>query len=134
FLGAAIVPRVLARTSETFVLRSVLIGLPAPMFLIAVATNFWASAAGQFGFGVLEIAWGIVAVSYRQEVVPSELLGRVNAVYRMLAWGSIPVGAFLAGLFAELMGITVAYLSLTAILCTGWLVSLTIRSEILERE
>ncbi|HEY7593596.1 MAG TPA: MFS transporter [Actinophytocola sp.] len=134
FLGAAIVPRILGRTSETFVLRSVLLALPAPMLLIALTTDFWPSAAGQLGFGVLEIAWGIVAVSYRQEVVPAGLLGRVNAMYRMMAWGSVPIGAFLAGVFAELMGIMGAYLALTAILCTGWLVSLTIRPEILDRE
>jgi hypothetical protein len=133
-VGAVVVPPVLARTSESFVLRFVLIVLPVPMFVIAVATDFWVAAGAQFVIGALEIAWGIIAVSYRQEVVPYELLGRVNAIYRMMAWGSIPVGALLAGALAELTNVSGAYLCLTVVLCAGWLVSMTIRPDVLDAE
>jgi MFS family permease len=133
-LGALVVPRALARTSETFVLRFALVAMPLPMFVLALATEYWLAAVAQFVWGALEITWGIVAVSYRQEVVPYELLGRVNAVYRMMAWGSIPIGGLLTGLLGELVGIAGAYLALTAILCSGWLVSLMIRPEVLDLE
>jgi MFS family permease len=132
--GAVVVPLALARTSETFVLRFVLITLPVPMFAIAVTTSFWIAAGAQLFIGALEIAWGIVAVSYRQEVVPYELLGRVNAIYRMMAWGSIPVGALLAGALAELTNVSGAYLCVTAILCAGWIVSTKIRPEVLDAD
>jgi MFS family permease len=132
--GAVVVPLALARTSETFVLRFVLITLPVPMFAIAVTTSFWVAAGAQLFIGALEIAWGIVAVSYRQEVVPYELLGRVNAIYRMMAWGSIPVGALLAGALAELTNVSGAYLCVTAILCAGWIVSTKIRPEVLDAD
>lgn len=43
------------------------------------------------------ITWNIVSVSTRQRLIPAELLGRVNSLYRLLAWGMIPLGTFLAG-------------------------------------
>lgn len=134
FLGAAATPRALARTGESRVLRSVLITMPVPMLLLAVATSFWLAAAAQVAVGALETAWGIVTVSFRQEVAPRHLLGRVNAVYRMIAWGSIPIGAFFAGVVAQLIGIRATYLTLTAVLCTGWLVSFAIRPRLFEHE
>lgn len=133
-LGALVAPRALARTGETFVLRFVLVAMPAPMFVLALATEYWLAALALFVLGALEITWGIVAVSYRQEVVPFELLGRVNTVYRMMAWGSIPIGGLLAGVLGEFRGMPGAYLALTAVLCFGWLVSVTIRPEVLDLE
>lgn len=41
--------------------------------------------------------WNIVSVSTRQRLVPDALRGRVNSLYRLLAWGMMPVGALLAG-------------------------------------
>lgn len=42
--------------------------------------------------------WNVLTVSLRQRIIPSELLGRVNSVYRFLGLGMIPIGAFLGGL------------------------------------
>ena len=41
--------------------------------------------------------WNVLAVSIRQEIIPDKLLGRVNSVYRLLALGSVPIGALLGG-------------------------------------
>jgi MFS family permease len=46
----------------------------------------------------LSTLWNVITVSFRQTVIPDELLGRVNSVYRFFAWGSIPVGSALGGL------------------------------------
>ena len=43
------------------------------------------------------VLWNVITVSLRQTVIPDELLGRVNSVYRFFAWGMIPIGAFAAG-------------------------------------
>jgi hypothetical protein len=51
----------------------------------------------------------VVSVSLRQQVVPAELLGRVNSVYRMLAWGLMPLGALAGGLVAHTFGVRAAY-------------------------
>lgn len=51
------------------------------------------------------LAWNVIVVSLRQRIVPDHLLGRINASYRLLAWGSMPIGAAVGGLLADLFGI-----------------------------
>lgn len=46
--------------------------------------------------------WNVITVSLRQAIIPDELLGRVNSVYRFFAWGAMPVGAVLTGLIVTL--------------------------------
>jgi len=59
--------------------------------------------------GFVTTLWNIVTVSLRQHIVPSELLGRVNSVYRMLGWGLIPLGALTGGLVAHVFGLRAPY-------------------------
>lgn len=54
--------------------------------------------------GISGMIWNVITVSLRQAIVPDHLLGRVNAGYRLLAWGSMPIGAAVAGAGAELVG------------------------------
>ena len=53
-----------------------------------------ASFALMWFFGMV---WNVVTVSFRQRVIPPELLGRVNSIYRFFGWGSIPLGALFMG-------------------------------------
>jgi predicted MFS family arabinose efflux permease len=55
------------------------------------------------GFG--QMVWNVVAVTYRQTAVPDGMLGRVNSVYRLIAYGSFPLGALMGGLIAERAGL-----------------------------
>ena len=48
------------------------------------------------------IVWNTVSVSYRQRVIPDQLLGRVNSMYRLLAWGMMPLGLVLSGVIVRL--------------------------------
>jgi MFS family permease len=43
------------------------------------------------------VLWNVVTVSYRQRLIPAELLGRVNSIYRFFAWGTVPIGAIVSG-------------------------------------
>jgi len=54
--------------------------------------------------------WNVVTVSLRQRIVPRELLGRVNSVYRMIGWGLFPVGAMAGGFVAKQIGLRAPYL------------------------
>ncbi|WP_052852446.1 MFS transporter [Streptomyces avicenniae] len=47
------------------------------------------------GFGI--VMWNVVTVSLRQTLIPDHLLGRVNSVYRLLGWGSMPLGMAAVG-------------------------------------
>ncbi|MFD0566125.1 MFS transporter [Kitasatospora saccharophila] len=51
------------------------------------------------------VQFSSVSLALRQSTIPKELLGRVTSVYRMLAWGSLPVGAMTAGLFVGWFGL-----------------------------
>ncbi|SCG57195.1 Predicted arabinose efflux permease, MFS family [Micromonospora echinaurantiaca] len=44
------------------------------------------------------------AVSLRQAAIPEDRRGRVNAAYRLISWGAIPVGAALGGALATQAG------------------------------
>lgn len=70
-------------------LSSLFIGLASSAVVVAVAI-----AVG----GMLSTIWNVLTVSYRQRIVPEEMLGRVNSIYRLLAWGPLPVGSLLGGL------------------------------------
>jgi MFS family permease len=65
--------------------------------------------------------WNIVTVSLRQRIVPGDLLGRVNSVYRMLGWGLMPAGALAGGLVAHVAGLRAPYI-IGGIVCAVTLV------------
>lgn len=53
--------------------------------------------------------WNVLAVSLRQQLVPSQLRGRVNSAYRMIGWGPIPLGALTGGVIASTLGYRAPY-------------------------
>ena len=48
--------------------------------------------------------FNVIALTLRQSVTPNHLLGRMNASYRLLLFGTIPLGALLGGALAGLFG------------------------------
>jgi MFS family permease len=61
--------------------------------------------------GFTATLWNVVTVSLRQRVIPGELLGRVNSVYRMLGWGTIPLGGLAGGFIAHFAGLRAPYIA-----------------------
>jgi MFS family permease len=60
--------------------------------------------------GVFIVVWNVITVTLRQRIVPDGLLGRVNAGYRLFAWGTQPIGALLGGVVGEVMGLQAVFL------------------------
>ena len=56
-------------------------------------------------FGVAFTVYSITQLSLRQAVTPDELLGRVNASWRVLVGGVIPFGAMIGGALGETIGL-----------------------------
>jgi len=82
------------------VAQNLAIGLTSSAVVVAIALI-------TLGLGVMW--WNVIAVSLRQSIVPDRLLGRVNSVYRLLAWGTMPVGAALGGFLGKAFGLRSAY-------------------------
>ena len=81
-----------ARTAQWMLATS------APAFaLMAMAPNAWLLGAVFAVFEFTGLTWNIMSVSYRQRSIPDAMLGRVNSLYRLLAWGMMPVGLLLSG-------------------------------------
>jgi MFS family permease len=55
--------------------------------------------------GIGEMCWDVITVSLRQRIVPEHLIGRVNAGYRLVAYGSMPIGAALGGVLGQTLGL-----------------------------
>ncbi|RYI00403.1 MAG: MFS transporter [Acetobacteraceae bacterium] len=70
-----------------------------PCFVaMALAPEAWSLGACFAAMEFSGFVWNVVSVSTRQRMIPDRLLGRVNSVYRLLAWGMMPVGLVLSGL------------------------------------
>jgi hypothetical protein len=50
-----------------------------------------------------------LTVSFRQAAIPSEILGRINGVYRLVGTGTAPVGALAAGALAKVTDVNLPF-------------------------
>lgn len=108
--GSLVVERIERRLGRSRLLLVSTVLLTITIAVPAVTTNAWIVGASFAisGFGI--VLWNVVTVSLRQRIVPDALLGRLNASYRLLAWGSQPVGALLGGLIGEALGLPAVFL------------------------
>nr|MDT0657969.1 MFS transporter [Micromonospora sp. DSM 115978] len=81
--------------------------------VLAVTTNPYAIGVVFFLSGVGIATWNVITVSLRQRITPDRLLGRLNSGYRMLAWGTMPLGAVTGGVLAELLGLRAVFVIMT---------------------
>lgn len=104
-LGGLLGPKVSEKIGSGRSLALALFVMPASTLLIGFTSQWyivWILVVVETFTAVL---WNVVTVSLRQSLIPSQLLGRVNSVYRFFAWGTIPIGTLLGGgLVAALEG------------------------------
>ena len=77
--------------------------IPAPAFVIG-------PIIGVLAFVVPTLS--VLVSTYELSLIPDRLLGRVESVILLLAWGSIPFGSLIAGSLLEWLGSTRAVLAL----------------------
>ena len=90
------------KESKTLIFAMFLFSLG--MFLPYLTRNPFivALAFATTSFG--SIVWNVQAVSIRQSIIPDNLLGRVNSVYRLLALGLTPLGSLFGGTIHSVFG------------------------------
>ncbi|MDX2967597.1 MFS transporter [Kribbella solani] len=128
--GAFLAPRLSRRFGIT-------VNLVGAMVIGSVATIVFglvpvfavvAGASIMLGFG--GTWWNVVSITLRQRIVPAELLGRVTAVYRMVAFCAAPVGAVGAGFLAHTTNLRTPYFALGVL----QLVATAVSAPLIRRE
>ncbi len=89
-----------------------LITLLLPLFI--VMSNFLWLAAIYGCISVVMSVYGVVQFSYRLALIPDELQGRVNSVFRLVVFGGDPIGLALTGVLLQTVGSVATVLILTA--------------------
>ena len=116
---------------RSIILSAFLFGLPtAGIYLAGGGMAMPILGLSFFVQGVGVVIYNVTQVSYRQSLVPRNLLGRMNATMRFIVTGAQPIGAFIGGVlgqaygFHEAIGISVVGTSLAFL----WVMFSPIRS------
>ena len=73
--------------------------------------EIWAVALSGIVMAIAGTTWNVITVSMRQRLIPPELFGRVNSVYRFIGTGSTAIGALIGGQIAFSFGLRATYLA-----------------------
>ncbi len=71
----------------------------------ALARDVYVMGACMAASAFSATVWNVATVSMRQRIIPDRIRGRVNSVYRLAGWGSMPVGAAIGGVIATNYGL-----------------------------
>jgi MFS family permease len=119
-------PRLLRHATPA---RITLLALPvsAVLGIVTPFTRWW--VLGGFAVFLWSCVYTLITVnsiSYRQQVTPEPLLGRVNTAGRMLSWGlGWTIGAFTAGALADVVGVRAAMSMLAGAAVVGCVIAWT---------
>lgn len=94
---------------RTLLMAGSFTGIAVLVFPFAVPrTAFLILAPAMLLLGIGNGLYDVAAISLRQAVTPAEIQGRMHATVRFLIWGTMPFGAFVGGVLAEVLGLRAA--------------------------
>ncbi|WP_042425025.1 MFS transporter [Streptacidiphilus anmyonensis] len=97
-------PALTARLGREAALVATAVLITVSETVLAAVPSAYAAGAALMVFACGTVTWNIVVVVLRQTLVPQHLLGRANSVYRLVAWGGLPIGAATGGFVAAAVG------------------------------
>jgi MFS family permease len=109
FVGSFISEWAEAKLGRSKALTLTIFGVALFVGAPAMTDNPYVLGPILFVGGILIVLWNVITVSLRQRISPNRLLGRVNSAYRLLAWGTMPLGAAVGGLLAQWLGLQVMF-------------------------
>lgn len=104
-LGALAVERLERHLGTRTLLATSTIAMAAVFAIPAAFANRYAAAGALFLAGISTAVFSVISLSLRQELVPEGMLGRVSASFRLIAYGTRPVGGILGGVVADAIGL-----------------------------
>jgi MFS family permease len=108
-VGALLADPIIRRLGRS---RSLFLGILGGVGTVGIAAVTTAPLVIATAFiigGITNALWNVVAVSLRQRITPDRILGRINSSYRLVAWGTRPLGAAAAGVLGELLGLRAVF-------------------------
>lgn len=96
-IGGLLGPRISERIGSGPSLTVTFVAGILTSLVIGLTSNWVVAFVGFAAFTFAATLWNVVTVSFRQTIIPDELLGRVNSVYRFFGWGMMPIGLALGG-------------------------------------
>jgi MFS family permease len=134
-LGSLLAPRIEARIGPRRTILGGLVTLSLSMLTPVVTAHPLPIAAMALVIGASGIVVNVASVSSRQRMVPAQLLGRVNAAFRLVVVGMMPLGAALGGLITSSFGLRVLFASAVGVqLAAIVLFQRHIRDEVLRAD
>jgi MFS family permease len=118
-IGSFLAPALTKRVDRLVVVVASVATISISLLIVAVSSYWGVASVGLFGVGLASGLWDVIAVSFRQAAVPDRLLGRIMAAYRVIAHGSIPIGALLGGVMARLAGNRAAFAAGVVVVLIG---------------
>jgi len=103
FLAGLLAPKIIKRIGEGRSLTAALIGMPSLTALAFFVHTWYIFYLLVFLEVFFSVMWNIVTVTFRQTIIPTEILGRVNSGYRFFGWGSMPLGSIVGGLLVNIL-------------------------------
>jgi MFS family permease len=102
-IGGSVAPAVAKKFSVAACVAMAVGGIGLGRLLIGLQISWVGVWVSSVGLVMAILLWNVVTVSYRQRMVPDELLGRVNSAYRFIGWGTMPVGMLAGGVLVALL-------------------------------
>jgi MFS family permease len=115
-IGALLADPIIRRLGRSRSLALGILGGVGTVGTPALTTNALVIAAAFLIGGLTNALWNVVAVSLRQRITPDRILGRINSSYRLVAWGTRPLGAAAGGLLGELLGLRAVFVIAAALI------------------
>ncbi len=128
-VGGLAASRVVAGLGAGWVLVGMLFAEAATDVVVALAGNVVVATVFLGEGAFCAAVWAVVSTSLRQRIVPRDLLGRVNSVYRLAGMGALPIGAIGGGLLAGAFGLTAPFWASATALSVLGLVALPLRHD-----
>ncbi|MFN6118337.1 MAG: MFS transporter [Actinomycetes bacterium] len=124
-VGGLLGDRVVARLGQTMCIYGAITTWIVTLLATALYPRVWFVALAVMIESAATAVWNVVTVSLRQKVIPTELFGRVNSVYRWFAWGTLPIGSLIGGQVAAQFGLRGTYVVAAIVMCCAMAVLLT---------
>jgi MFS family permease len=114
-IGALAAPVIQRRIRPNLVMLAWLWITAVQLTLFAMAPEMVALGAVALVGTAIGPVFNVVLAAYRYALTPDRLQGRATSVIRLIAWGTIPIGALVGGFSVERFGAVPTFVGLAAV-------------------